>query len=141
MVAWGSYPPDVFRYLVLAPPPDVPAEGELILAEVVLGEHVVELVHRQVDDVVHRDGQTQRQRLPLVPRESVPAAPAAAAAAAEAAGVHAVGRGDRGRRRSGGGNGYILAYNIERLFCINPSQKYIYMAGLTEHSPGCVNMG
>ena len=90
------------RYLVFAPPPDVPAEGELILAEVVLGEHVVELVHRQVDDVVHRDGQTQRQRLPLVPRESVPAA---TAAAAEAAGVHAVGRGDRGRRRSGRGDG------------------------------------
>ena len=43
--------------LVLPPPPDVSAEGELILAEVVLGEHVVELVHRQVDYFVHRDGQ------------------------------------------------------------------------------------
>ena len=119
------------RYLVLAPPPDVPAEGELILAEVVLGEHVVELVHRQVDDVVHRDGQTQRQRLPLVPRESVPAA---AAAAPEAAGVHAVGRGDGGRRRSGRGDRYILAYNIERLFCLISLLQYIYRAGLEEPS-------
>ena len=118
-------------HLVLAPPPDVPAEGELILAEVVLGEHVVELVHRQVDDVVHRDGQTQRQRLPLVPRESVPAAPAAAA---EAAGVSAVGRGDGGRRRSGRGDGYILAYNVERLFSLISLKKYIYKAGLTEPS-------
>ena len=54
-------------YLVLPPPSDVSAQGELILAEVVLREHVVELVHGQVDYLVHRDGQSQRERLPLVP--------------------------------------------------------------------------
>ena len=54
-------------YLVLPSPSDVSTKGELILAEVVFREHVVELVHGQVDYVLHRDRQSQRERLPLVP--------------------------------------------------------------------------
>ena len=37
-------------YLVLPSPPDVSAEGELLLGELVLGEQVVELVHWKVYD-------------------------------------------------------------------------------------------
>jgi hypothetical protein len=43
-------------YLVFAPASDVPDERELRLAEVVFGEPFVELIHRQVDDVVHLQG-------------------------------------------------------------------------------------
>ena len=50
---------NVFPYLVLAPPPDVPAEVELFLVELVPGEHVVEFIHWQIDDVV--DGEVDSQ--------------------------------------------------------------------------------
>ena len=88
-------------YLVLPPPSDVSAQGELILAEVVLREHVVELVHRQVDYVLHRDWQSQRERLSLVPGESVPAA--------DAARVYAVRRCDGSNRCGSGGYRRIFA--------------------------------
>lgn len=39
--------------LVLAPPPNVPDQRQLRFAEVVLGQALVELVHRQIDDVLH----------------------------------------------------------------------------------------
>lgn len=42
-------------YLVLATATNVPDEGELVLAEVILGQALVELIHRQVDDVRHGD--------------------------------------------------------------------------------------
>ena len=82
-------------YLVLPSPSDVSTKGELILTEVVLREHVVELVHRQVDYVLHRDWQSQRERLSLVPGESVPAA--------DAARVYAVRRCDGSNRCGCGG--------------------------------------
>ena len=59
-------------YLVLAPPPDVSAEGELLLVELVPGEHVVELVHREVDDLVQREGDPDLAGLPLVARLTDP---------------------------------------------------------------------
>ena len=88
-------------YLVLAPPSDVSAERELILAEVVLREHVVELVHGQVDDVPHREWQSQSEGLPLVSGESVPAAD-------EAARVFAVRRCGGCSRCGSGGNRCIF---------------------------------
>lgn len=89
-------------YLILPSPSDVSAQGELILTEVVLGEHVVELVHWQVDDVPHREWQSQSERLPLVAGESVPAAD-------EAARVFAVRRCGGGSRCGSGGNRRIFA--------------------------------
>ena len=44
------------RHLVLAAPADVPDEGELGLAQVVLGEELVELFHGQVDDLFVGEG-------------------------------------------------------------------------------------
>ena len=43
-------------YLVFASPPDVSAEGELVLAELVFRQQVVKLVHGQVNDLLDRDG-------------------------------------------------------------------------------------
>ena len=57
-------------YLILAPAPNVPAEGELLLGELVLAQQIVELVHGQVDDVGAGDGQTHGLSLPLVPAHS-----------------------------------------------------------------------
>lgn len=54
--------------LVLAAPPDVPDERELRFAQVVLGQPLVELVHGQVDDVVHRNRDVERPGSFLVPR-------------------------------------------------------------------------
>ena len=59
-------------HLVLAPPPDVSAERELLLVELVPGEHVVELVHREVDDLVQREGDPDLAGLPLVARLTDP---------------------------------------------------------------------
>ena len=53
--------------LVLAAAPDVAAEGELLLGELVLAQQVVELVHGQVDDVGAGDGQPHAGGLQLVP--------------------------------------------------------------------------
>ena len=60
------------RYLVLAPAPDVAAEGELLLVELVSGEHVVELVHRQVDDLGQRERDANLTGLALVARLPYP---------------------------------------------------------------------
>ena len=54
-------------HLVLPPPPDVPAERELLLRELVFAEEIVELVHGQVDDVGTGDREPQGGGLPLVP--------------------------------------------------------------------------
>ena len=61
------------RYLVLAPAPDVAAEGELLLVELVAGEHVVELVHRKVDDLAQRERDPDLAGLALVARLTDPA--------------------------------------------------------------------
>ena len=53
--------------LVFAAAPDITTECELLLGELVLAEQVVELVHRQVDDVVAGNRQAHRLRLSLVP--------------------------------------------------------------------------
>ena len=53
--------------LVLAAAPDVAAERELLLGELVLAQQVVELVHGQVDDVGAGDGQPHAGGLQLVP--------------------------------------------------------------------------
>lgn len=55
--------------LVFAPPANVPDERELRLGQVVLGEALVELIHRQVDDVVHRDRNVHRPSALLVPTQ------------------------------------------------------------------------
>ena len=39
-------------HLVLAPPPYVPAQVKLLLGELALAQQVVELVHRQVHNVL-----------------------------------------------------------------------------------------
>ena len=39
-------------HLVLAPPPDVPADVELLLGEVLLAQHVVKLVHGRIHYVL-----------------------------------------------------------------------------------------
>ena len=41
-------------HLVLTPPPYVPAQVELLLGELALAQQVVELVHRQVHNVLLR---------------------------------------------------------------------------------------
>ena len=53
--------------LVLAAAPDVSAEGQLLLGELVLAQQVVELVHGQVDDVGAGDRQPHAGGLQLVP--------------------------------------------------------------------------
>ena len=53
--------------LVLAAAPDVAAERELLLGELVLAQQVVELVHGQVDDVGAGDRQPHAGGLQLVP--------------------------------------------------------------------------
>ena len=60
-------------HLVLAPAPDVAAEGELLLVELVAGEHVVELVHRKVDDLAQRERDPDLAGLALVTRLTDPA--------------------------------------------------------------------
>ena len=60
-------------HLVLAPAPDVAAEGELLLVELVAGEHVVELVHRKVDDLAQRERDPDLAGLALVTRLTNPA--------------------------------------------------------------------
>lgn len=56
-------------HLVLAPPPDVPDQRQLRLAQVVLGQALVELVHRQIDDVLHGNGDLERTGTFLVPSQ------------------------------------------------------------------------
>ena len=50
-------------HLVLPPPPDVAAERQLLLSQLVFGQQVVELVHGEVDDVGTGDRETQLLRL------------------------------------------------------------------------------
>ena len=50
-------------HLVLPPPPDVAAERQLLLSQLVFGQQVVELVHGEVDDVGTGDRETQILRL------------------------------------------------------------------------------
>lgn len=55
------------RQLVLAPPADVADEGQLRLAQVVLGQQLVELLHRQVDDLLVGEGDLHGAGAALVP--------------------------------------------------------------------------
>ena len=48
--------------LIFSSSPDVPAEGQLVFGHLVLRQQVVELVHRQVDDVLD---EVQQQRTNL----------------------------------------------------------------------------
>lgn len=55
--------------LVLPAPPDVPDQRQLRLAQIVLGQTLVELVHRQVDNIMNRDRNLQRAGTLFIPRE------------------------------------------------------------------------
>ena len=49
---WAPSSPPMRAHLVLAPPPDVPADVELLLGEVLLAQHVVKLVHGRIHYVL-----------------------------------------------------------------------------------------
>lgn len=53
--------------LVLAAPPNVPNQGQLRFAQIVLGQALVELIHRQVDDLQHGNRNLEGPGTLLVP--------------------------------------------------------------------------
>ena len=57
-------------HLILPPPPDVPAEVDLLLSELVAGQKVIELLHRSVDDLRDTEVDVHLSDHPLVPGQA-----------------------------------------------------------------------